>query len=63
MFIFLSLLFALVGVLLYFVSTNPKVVEIGRITFFAGILAFLLSPGPVVSFLSHAGDAPPAERR
>jgi Na+/phosphate symporter len=43
MIIYLSLLVCLVGVLMYALSTNPKLVEIGRISFFAGLLAFLLS--------------------
>jgi Na+/phosphate symporter len=42
MIIYLSLLVALIGVLTYALSTNPKLVEIGRIAFFAGLLAFLL---------------------
>lgn len=42
MIIYLSLLVALVGVLTYALSGNPKLVEIGRISFFAGLLAFLL---------------------
>jgi hypothetical protein len=40
-----SLLICLVGVLIYALSANPKLVEIGRIMFFAGLLAFLLSGG------------------
>lgn len=42
MVIYVSLLVALVGILAYALSTNPKVVEIGRISYFAGLLAFLL---------------------
>lgn len=40
--IVLSALVALLGVLMYALSGNPKVSEIGRISFFAGLLAFLL---------------------
>lgn len=40
--IYLSLLIALLGLLAYALSTNPKLVEIGRISYFAGLLAFLL---------------------
>lgn len=40
--IYLSLLVALVGVLMYALCTNPKLQEIGRISYFAGLLAFLL---------------------
>lgn len=52
MVIYLSLLVALVGVLAYALSTNPKVQEIGRISFFAGLLAFLFHfTGPSVGVL------------
>jgi len=37
MIIALSLLIALVGVLMYALSANPKLVEIGRICFFCGL--------------------------
>lgn len=40
--IYISLLVALVGVLTYALSVNPKLQEIGRISYFAGLLAFLL---------------------
>jgi hypothetical protein len=42
MIIYLSLLVALVGVLMYALSANPKLQEIGRISYFAGLLAFLI---------------------
>jgi Na+/phosphate symporter len=42
MIIYLSLLVALAGVLLYALSVNPKLQEIGRVSYFAGLLAFLL---------------------
>jgi len=44
--IYLSLLVAVVGVLAYALSNNGKVQEIGRISFFAGLLAFLLQISP-----------------
>lgn len=40
--IYLSLLVALVGVLMYALSSNPKLQEIGKISFFCGLLAFLI---------------------
>jgi Na+/phosphate symporter len=40
--IYLSLLCALVGLLMYALSSNPKLQEIGRLSFFAGLLAFLI---------------------
>lgn len=50
--IYLSLLIALIGLLTYALSTNGKAAEIGRISFFAGLLAFLLQYAPhVVSTL------------
>ena len=42
MIIFLSLLVALVGVLVYALSANAKVAEIGRLAYAVGLLAFLL---------------------
>lgn len=44
--IFLSLICALVGVLMYALSANAKLQEIGRISYFAGLLAFLLQIAP-----------------
>jgi hypothetical protein len=41
----LDLLVMLVGVLMYALSTNPKLAEIGRMMFWCGLLAFLLTGG------------------
>jgi hypothetical protein len=41
--IYFSLLIALIGVLMYALCANPKLVEIGRLAYFAGLLAFLLN--------------------
>jgi Na+/phosphate symporter len=41
--IYVSLLVAIIGLLLYAFTTNPKVGEIGRIMFAFGLLAFLLT--------------------
>lgn len=46
--IYLSLLVALVGVLMYILASNPKIQELGRISFFAGLLAFLIQTAPHV---------------
>jgi hypothetical protein len=43
MLVYLSLLVAIVGLVVYAISVNPKGAEIGRITYFAGLLAFLLT--------------------
>jgi hypothetical protein len=42
--IYLSLLISLVGLIIYLAvrPDNPKPMEVGRIMFFAGLLAFLL---------------------
>lgn len=48
MVILLPLLVALVGVLMYALSANPRLVEIGRIMFAAGLLAFLLGAAPAM---------------
>lgn len=40
--IYLSLLVAVIGALAYALATNGKVVELGRISFGVGMLAFLL---------------------
>ena len=44
--IFVSLLISLVGLLMYALSANAKLVEIGRLMFWVGLLAFLLRFGP-----------------
>jgi Na+/phosphate symporter len=40
--IYVSLLVAIIGLLLYGFATNPKAVEVGRIAFWVGLLVFLL---------------------
>jgi len=40
-----TLLVSLIGLLMYVLASNPKVVEIGRIMFWTGLLAFLLGGG------------------
>lgn len=40
--IVLSALVCIVGALIYAFATSPKLSEIGRMSFFAGLLAFLL---------------------
>lgn len=46
--IFLSLLVALIGLLMYALCANGKLSEIGRISFSCGLLAFLLQISPKV---------------
>lgn len=55
MLIYLSLLVAIIGLLMYALSANPKVVRIGEIMFFDGLLAFLITgaAGHIVSTLGH----------
>lgn len=42
MIIYLSLLVALVGVLMYALCANAKLAEMGRLAYACGLLAFLL---------------------
>lgn len=49
MIIYLSLLVCLIGLLAYALSANPKVAELGRLSFAVGLLAFLLRvTGPAI---------------
>ena len=43
MVIYLPLLVAIVGLLIYVLSNHPKIPEVGRIMFWTGLLAFLLT--------------------
>lgn len=52
MIIFLSLIVCLIGVLMYALSANPKLVEIGRMMFWCGLLAFLLQDPSLVTLVS-----------
>lgn len=45
MVIYFSVLVALVGILMYALCANPKLQEIGRISFACGLLAFLMTGG------------------
>lgn len=45
---FLSLIVAVIGLVLYFIATNAKVGECGRVMFWTGLLAFLLANGGAV---------------
>jgi hypothetical protein len=49
--IYVSLLFAIAGLLVYAFAVNSKLAEIGRITYFAGLLAFLLVVAPQIAKL------------
>lgn len=54
MLIYMPLLIALIGILTYALSVNPKLQEIGRISYFAGLLAFLLTGiGPMVNVIGR----------
>jgi Na+/phosphate symporter len=46
--ILLPVLVLLVGVLMYALSANPKLQEIGRIMFAMGLLAALFRAGPML---------------
>jgi hypothetical protein len=52
MIIYFPLLIALIGVLMYGFCANPKLQEIGKMMFWTGLLAFLLTFGsPAVNLL------------
>jgi hypothetical protein len=51
--IYLSLLVALIGLLMYAFAANPKLSEVGRIAFFAGLLAFLLRVTELVNVVNR----------
>jgi hypothetical protein len=51
MIIYLTLLVAVIGLLIYVTSKDGKLQEIGRIMFFCGLLAFLFTGGAVVGVL------------
>jgi hypothetical protein len=46
MIIFVSLLVTIIGLLMYALAANPKLQEIGRISYAFGLLVFLLRIGP-----------------
>lgn len=46
MVVYLSLLVAIVGLVVYGIAQNPKAQEVGRICFAFGLLAFLLTAVP-----------------
>lgn len=52
MLMYLSLLVALIGLLVYALTANAKAQELGRIAFACGLLAFLLKVGePLINIL------------
>lgn len=51
MIIYLTVLVALIGLLMYAFAKDGKVQEIGRIMFFCGLLAFLFTGGAVIGVL------------
>lgn len=54
MLVYLSLLVAIVGALIYVLMSNAKAQELGRIAFGAGLLAFLLKVSePLINLLGQ----------
>jgi Na+/phosphate symporter len=49
--IYLSLLICILGALCYALASNPKLAEMGRLAFGAGLLAFLLQAATVLHAL------------
>ena len=56
MIIYLPLLISIIGLLMYVLAGNPKIVEIGRIMFWTGLLAFLMSGGAVHAVQGKTGQ-------
>jgi hypothetical protein len=53
MIIYLSLLVAVIGLLMFVLAANPKIVRIGEILLFCGTLAFLLIAVPKLLTVIH----------
>lgn len=51
--ILLSVLVLIIGLLMYLLAANPKVQEVGRIMFFAGLLVFLAGSEQVVAIIQR----------
>jgi uncharacterized membrane protein len=51
----IAALVTVLGALIYAFATNPKMTELGRIMFFAGLLCVLLNVGGVVGLLPVRG--------
>ncbi len=47
MIVYLSAAVAIIGILMFALCANPKLTEIGRIAFFCGLLAFLVTGGHI----------------
>jgi hypothetical protein len=51
--IYVSLLVAIVGLLVYALASNPKAAEVGRLLFACGLLVFLFTVGGGTVGLPH----------
>lgn len=51
MIIYLALLIAVVGLLIYVLAKDGKIVEIGRIMFMVGLFCFLFNDSAIVQVL------------
>jgi hypothetical protein len=49
--IYLSLLICVIGALTYALSANPKLAELGRLAFWVGLLAFLLTDSQLLTVI------------
>lgn len=43
--IYLPVLFAIIGLIVYLAATHPKIQEAGRLMFFSGLFVFLFQVG------------------
>ena len=46
--VYVNLIVALLGVFVYFMSAHPKLQELGRLAYGAGLLAFLLQSATIL---------------
>lgn len=51
MLIYLPLLICVIGLLMYALAANPKLVEVGRMMFWVGLLCFLLGDNALVNVI------------
>ena len=51
----ITIIVAVVGLIMYVLASNPKIVEVGRIMFWTGLLSWLLGGGAnaVIGLFHH----------
>jgi Na+/phosphate symporter len=51
--LYLDILIAIVGLILFMFTNHAKVMEVGRILFFCGVLAWMLTAVPALHVVNH----------